>query len=68
MKNRLNAYWQNLTNKSVSNDNKNNKDIDKIIINNPKKEISPITDNYLNQIKKIFEDDKTIILNENNLL
>ena len=47
-----------------------------IIINNiiekektdKKKEINPITNNYLEQMKRIYEQDRNIMINENNLL
>ena len=66
MENKTKHNRQNIViNKSILN---NVIEKDKTLNNNPKKEINPITNNYLEQMRKIYELDKDIMINENNLL
>ena len=51
-----------------TNENNENNDNIKKLNNNLKNETHQVTKNYLNQIKRIYDIDKDIMLNENNLL
>ena len=62
MENKINHIRYNISTKKSKtnsyNDNNDNTDNTKKLNNNPKKETNQVTNNYLNQIKRIYDIDK----------